>query len=241
MRLYPLWTEKELQILKEFFPRLSLNGIGGPVTKETLLSLLPGKSWDSIKWKARQLDLRRALKLVYPPLNLSSFDRGYITGLVDGEGCISLQRLKRKNGHINYHPYISIANKDLNVLKWVNQTTELGSVRRLKPTPPSERTEKWRQRPWTWSEAYTWQASSNAACYRLLSAIGHHLKIKKKQAELILDFLESQSQKPKAKVIRNPETGYFISKIPIKNTPREEEIYVEIRQLNKRGNSLNHV
>jgi len=233
MRLYPLWTEEELATLKESFTRLSLNSMVGPVTKETLLSLLPNKSWYSIKWKARQLNLKRDFKSVYIPLHLSDFDIGYISGLIDGEGCISLNCHKRKSSLINYYPYVSIANVDLTTLKWVNEVTGLGSVRRLVPPPPSERTEKWRQRPWTWSKCYTWQVSSLADCYRLLKDIGHLLKIKKKQAELILEFLEIQHEKPKAKAVRT-KTGQFIKKAPIKNTPRAEEIYREIRQINKR-------
>jgi hypothetical protein len=241
MRLYPLWTKEELKTLKDYFPKLSLNSMVGPVTKATLLSLLPNKSWKAIKWKANQLDLKRDFKLVYFPLNLSDFDLGYIAGFFDGEGCISITRSKRKSGNINYNQYISIANTDLETLKWVTKTTNLGRVRRLEPPPPSERTEKWRQRPWMWSKCYTWQVSSLAECYRFITDIGPHLKIKKKLAELLLEFIEIQHKKSKPTAIRDHETGYFIRRVVAERMPREEEIRIEIRRLNKKGNSLNHV
>jgi len=234
MRLYPLWTEEEIQTLNDYFPRLTPTSVAGPVTKDTILLLLPNKSWNAIKWKASQLNLERDFKLAYPPLNLSSFDLGYVAGLTDGEGCISITQDKRISGNINYHPYTSIANTDLETLKWITEITNLGIVRRLTPPPPSERTEKWRQRPWMWSKCYTWQVSSLAGCYRFLMDIGPYLKIKRRMAELLLEFIEIQHQKSKPTAIRDHETGYFIRRVAAERVPREEEIYREIRKLNHR-------
>jgi len=234
MRLYPLWTEEETQILNDYFPRLTPTSVAGPVTKGTILLLLPNKSWKAIKWKASQLNLERDFKLAYPPLNLPDLALGYTAGLADGEGCVSILRQKREQGNINYSPYISIANTDLEALNWITQTTGLGHVRRLTPPPPSERTEKWRQRPWVWSKCYTWQVSSLAGCYRFLMDIGPYLKIKKKMAKLLLEFIEIQHRKSKPISIMDPKTGYFIRRVAAERVPREEEIYREIRKLNKR-------
>jgi len=230
MPRYPRWEEEEVDILHTNYPRLSLNGRTGPVTKKVLLSLLPKKSWDAIRWKARLFHLKRDLRVVYPPIKLPDFDLGYLTGLIDGEGCISFSKHLRKSGITHYYPYVSIANTFLLALKWVEETTEFGRVRRTKQPPPLERTEK--GRPQTWSNCYTWQASSYAEIYRIVKDIGPHLKIKERQAELVLEFLEIEAEKPIAKSVRDPDTGYFIRKIPIEHTARQEDIFNKVRALN---------
>jgi hypothetical protein len=221
---YPRWTKQEEQTLREHFPKLGLDGRTGPVTKSSLLFLLPNKSWDAILWKARQLGLERSFKEVHPPLNLRDRDLGYIAGMLDGEGCISFISTRRKGGYDYYYPYVSIANIDLNMLKWIQTVTGFGKIRRLNTQPKKE----WRQRVPT----YTWQASSFAEMYRFLTDLLPALKVKKRQAELVLEFLEIQSQKPRAKAIRDPKTGLFIRRIPIPHTQRQIEIYNEVRKLN---------
>ena len=234
MPYYLRWTKEEIKTLETNFTRLGPTSQTEPVTRQTLLDLLPTKSWGAIKWKANQLNLERDFKLAYPPLNLSRFDTGYIAGLTDGEGCISISKNKRKNRETNLHPYISIANTDLDVLNWITELTTLGSVRRLTPTPVSERTEKWHQRPWIWSKCYTWQTSSYGGCYRFLTDIGPYLKIKKRLAELVLEFLEIQHTKSKPRVEIDPQTGYFIKRITAERISREEDIYQEVKKLNHR-------
>lgn len=234
MPQYPKWTEEEKQQLIVLFPRLSINGKTGPVTKYSMLKSFPNKSWDAIKWKARQLNLKRDFKSVYPELHLSMFAVGYIAGLVDGEGCLSLLRHKRKYDSIRYYPYVSIANTDLDVLCWVKQITGFGSVRRLKHPEPNERTEKWNQRPWAWSKCYTYGIHSFAECFRFLLDVGRFLKIKHKQSSLLLEFINIQSDLPKNEAIRDPNTGLFKRRIAVPHTERQHEIYKEIRQLNKR-------
>ena len=229
---YPRWTVEEEQTLKANFPKLSLNSCTGPVTQTSLLFLFHNKTWDSIKWKARQLGLKREFKKVYSPLKLSDFDRGYLAGLLDGEGCISLIRNKRKGGYERYYQYVSIANTDLAVLKWVETVTGFGRVRRLNQLPFTPLRKEHNQKPWTWTKAYTWQASSCAEVYTLLKNIGQVLKIKKEQAQLILEFLDIESQKPHAHSIRNPETGFFVRRIPIFHTQKQTEIFKRIRELN---------
>jgi len=238
---YPKWMVEEEQILREQFPRLSLNSRAGPVTKKSLLFLLPNKTWDAIEWKARQLNLRRSFKEVYPPLQLSDLDKGYIAGLVDGEGCISFIRAMRKGGYYNYFPYISIANTNAKVFEWLTSLTGLGTTRHLMAPPQSERTENLHQKPWTWSIAFTWQVSNCAAIYTFVTSIYSALKIKKEQAELLLEFLEIASQKPRSQAIRDEKTGFFIRRIPVPLTQRQKDIYTRMRILNagfRKGRTL---
>jgi len=230
------WSEEELSILEEQYPRLSLDGKHGPVTKQSLIESLPNKrSWKSIKWKASLLGLKRDFRLVYSSINIPDIDKAYIAGYLDGEGCITVLRHKRKSGNINYFPYISIANKDLDSLKWVVEVTGLGKVRRLTPAKVSERSEKWRQRPWMWSDCYTYGINNLASCYRFLTDISPFMKVKKEHAELLLEFMEIKANKEPSGAIRDPETGYFIRRLPTEITDREHEIHDRFRELNSRG------
>ena len=235
MPRYPRWNDEEVSILKEDFPRLALDGKHGPINKKTIMDRLPKKTWDAIKWKAKQLGLRRDFRTVYDPLNISDVDRAYIAGYLDGEGCITVIRAKRKGGNINYVPYISIANKDLTSLEWIVSVTGLGRVRRLNKTPENKRTEKWRQRPWMWSDCYTYGVHNLASCYRFIKEIGPFLKVKKEHAELLLEIMEIMADREPSGSIRDPETGYFIRRLPTELTDREHEIHDRFRELNSRG------
>lgn len=233
---YPLWNEEDIEILKENFPKLAIDGRSGPLNKEKLKSILPKRSWNSILWKARMLGLKRDFRVVYPPLDISEVDKAYIAGLIDGEGCISLNKqTRKKTGFVNYFPYISIANKNLEILKWIEEITGLGKIRRLTPPPPSKRTEKWRQRPWTWSNCYTYGVNNHASCYRFCIDIGPYMKIKKEHIDLLLEFLEIKASKDPSGCIRDEETGLFIRRLPTEITDREHEIYKNFRELNSRG------
>lgn len=232
---YPAWLKEEVDILERSFPRLAVDGKSGPINKKTLMNLLSPKTWDAIKWKAGQLGLKRDFRLVYLPIIISDIDKAYIAGYLDGEGCITVLRHKRKSGNINYYPYISISNKDLDSLKWINEIIGLGKVRRLTPAKVSERSKKWRQRPWTWSDCYTYGINNLAACYRFLTDISPFTKVKKEHADLLLEFMEIKANKEPSRAIRDPETGYFVRRLPSKITQREHEIHDRFRELNSRG------
>lgn len=230
----PRWTKEEIDILSNEFPRLSMRGTAGPITLKVLLSILPKKSWNAIKWKARQLNLKRDFRTSHKPIQLPDIDKGYVAGLTDGEGSISLTKCKRKSGIFHYYPCIDVANTNLDALKWVESIIGFGKVRRLKHTEPNERTEKWRQRPWTWSKCYTYGIHHAGGCYAFLKEIGEVLKIKKTQAQLVMEFLEIEAERPLPKPEHDPNSGIFTRKSPQPHTERQHEIYQELRKINKR-------
>jgi len=54
--------------------------------------------------------------------------KGYLEGLIDGEGCIGLYKEKTKYGNITYKPEFSIANNDVAILKRIQKALGYGTV-----------------------------------------------------------------------------------------------------------------
>jgi len=133
-------------------------------------------------------------------LNLPLETKCYIAGFIDGEGCFSFH--KEKTGY--YSPFLSISNTNEDVINWFKNTLDWGykgyvDNRREKP--------KWQL-----------EMRGMKRLIPLLLDILPYLIVKKRHAELILEYCKSRLSKPFGPL-----------------TKREKEIIQEIRKLNKRG------
>ena len=103
---------------------------------------------------------------------LSAVDAAYLAGIIDGEGTIALTR---RNIRERRHAAITIANTDLDMLKWVKNAVGVGNI-------SSKRTYN---EKWTPSYVY------NVACQQALSILKQvtpHLKTgKRERARLLLE------------------------------------------------------
>jgi len=147
---------------------------------------------------------------------LNNFDKGYIIGLIEGEGTLSIQkrfRYEMKNfnrtKHIEYIPYISIANTNRQLLEYA-QTILGGRIYK-----DSSRGEKWKPK-------YVLHIGGQKRLIGLLSAIAEHFIVKKQHALLLLEFCESRL--PKQRLASNLK----------RYNQREIEIVDIIRKLNQR-------
>ena len=141
-------------------------------------------------------------ELVFKALNLPPEVRGYLAGIIDGEGCLSFH--KEKTG--TETPFLSIVNTNENLIVWLKSLFPWGykgycDNRREKP--------RWNL-----------ELRGMKRLIPLLLAVKDYLIVKRKQAELILEFSSSRLSKP-GKVR------------PL--TERELEIISEIHKLNTRG------
>lgn len=119
---------------------------------------------------------------------LSETDKAYIAGLVDGEGCIRIERCKKKE---SIHPYnfrllVAVTNTNLNVLLWLKEITGVGNIHNH--TRSDEKANP------KWKQGYVYHISSIRA-RDLLTAILPFLKIKKEIAEIGLQFPADVSHK----------------------------------------------
>jgi hypothetical protein len=143
---------------------------------------------------------------------LSATEAAYFAGFVDGEGTISVARTKRRESRTGYRfrPYLSVANTNIDVLR--SLLTQCGNGRILckystfRCCPDRK-------------ELYALDLGA-AQMRRVLPAIQPYLRVKKRQAELLMEFLS-------------------ISVYGHQNTEAEWQrvlqIHSELRALNHRG------
>jgi len=196
------WTKEEIEILKANWATSS---------RPQLLKLLPNKRWTSIRHKAVELGLTKVAYAKYwrtyektEPLKLSDTDRGYLAGLIDGEGSITIKKSLGKW----YAPWIQITNTNIDVMNWLEET--LGTkgighiVAKEKPRKPNHK------------QTYNYNIGSVQGVKQVLEQIVDLLKIKKQQALLVLEFIRLKENKADYGIL-----------------PEEEEIFNKVRELNK--------
>jgi len=108
---------------------------------------------------------------------LSDVDAAYIAGLVDGEGCIRIDRFKTDRSHIGfqYRTTVTIAMCDPETIRWVGTTTDRKISEYQIPSGRTVYTVVWR----------------NGPAKELLLAILPFLRGKRPQAELCIHFEEN--------------------------------------------------
>lgn len=100
--------------------------------------------------------------------------KAYVAGLMDAEGCFSIYKATAKPGERTpYQPRIVLASVERSLVKWLVET--FGGFF-TKHTPSKGQ---------IW---YQWNLSGHAAAPAFLSAILPYLKIKKREAQVLLDF-----------------------------------------------------
>lgn len=197
---YIPWSEAELNLLREGYPKWE---------KERLQKSLSNRKWKTIEMKARRMGIPRTFAITLPNehTGLTSEEASYIAGLIDGDGAIMLI----VNDKIHYNPIVQINSVHPDFLR--NIQGRINQNRRyccMKSCPITG----FQRRP-----MYKIQCNSRKA-YPLLKEILPFLRLKKRQAELLIEWLESR---------------YSRKEFRIPYTQREREIYKEIKLLNKRG------
>lgn len=143
-------------------------------------------------------------------LVLSEIQKGYLAGFIDGEGCIYLKKgYSYKHGGISYVAGISIGNTNMVELKKIQQEINLGYLSVRKNKNPKHK------------KAMIWIMNANS-CRTLLKQIINYLRLKKPQGNLLLEYLDLA----KTANDRKNKEKYLL---------RVEEIYLEIKKLNKKG------
>jgi len=196
------WFDWEIDILVDSYESLS---------KEEIISHLKNRTWTSITQKAKRLGLHRMEKI---KLNLSDIEKGYIAGLIDGEGSITF----KNHGKFVGSPHIIITNTNKEVIEWL-----------IKKIPHTKL--DCRKETIYWKKTYHAKITHRETISALLKDLEHILIIKQQQAKIILNYLENHRKY--GRKIRN-NSGEFIRGV-------EEPIYAislkQIRELNRRGNN----
>lgn len=113
---------------------------------------------------------------------MSKCQLAYIAGILDGEGCIAISKKKCRDGTakgIQYRLYVSVANTDLKMIKFIKQTTGVGSIYKIKRNCERHKT------AWRWN-LWSIQASD------LLRDVHSYLITKKNQAKIGIKFIDDK-------------------------------------------------
>lgn len=147
----------------------------------------------------------------------SKTDLAYIAGLVDGEGYVGLvktseiRRRKKIKDNIThcFAPTVKINMTSRVAIQFIQSI--FGGKIYFTPKPAPNR------------DVYDWQLTNKKDCKRVLEEILPFLRLKKRQAEILLDFIFLRESKPKT----NSSGGTY--------TENEWKCWREIKKLNKKG------
>lgn len=199
------WSDEEIDILEKYYATRN---------KDELLKLLP-RSWESVLHRASRLGTARTSVKAYLREQrigkLSHDEAVYVAGMFDGEGTFTIYIkgciITSGNGVTPpLRPIISLVNTSQPLIKWLRP--RLGNCTLKKPHTKTRKA------------VYILQIARLMDIKTLLEQISPYLIVKKKQAELLLEFCNLRLQ------------GKWRE-----YNPRLWEIAKEIRKLNRRGNS----
>jgi LAGLIDADG endonuclease len=144
---------------------------------------------------------------------LNKLDAAYLAGLIDGEGCIFINKstVQRKNcgkRGFTYHSGIAVAMTSYEILHWAKRITGVGQIRTYKA-------KKRHKQAWRWS---VWSNEATA----LLKNVIPFLKLKHSQAKNQIKFQSLTRW-----------TGSF--GYTKKEQKQQDHLYKANKKLNKRG------
>lgn len=142
--------------------------------------------------------------------NLTEYDLGWIAGLIDGEGSISIKQTFKYNKY-TYSSEVRASNTVKEFLERLRDLTRLGNITSYQPK---------NNRKIIWY----WRLNTDDQLI-FLNIITPYLYGKKNQAELLVEYLNLPSYKKNEK-----EQEQILIKKSV--------IYYELRELNKKGKSI---
>ncbi len=198
------WKEEEIKILKNMF----VNGDESEICK-----FIPNRAWGSIRWKGTSLGLKRNVwlnkeKAIQKP-TLTDIEKGYISGIIDGEGYVGFRSRHWKNGGLIYRPSIMIANNNESVLKFIQE--KFGGLILKRDARGNHKA------------TFTLELCSKRGVISILEPVEDILIVKKMQCELMLEWCYSRFN-------RNMKDSPY--------TQKEMELVCKIKELNVRKKVL---
>ncbi len=110
--------------------------------------------------------------------NFPDWKKGYIAGIIDGEGFISITIDNHRFGH--WTPHVGFCNTCLQMMNIVVSELHFGSFKVEKPGEGHLGKKA----------LYRWEARSILDCYLLLTAVRDYMIVKRVQAGLVIRFCE---------------------------------------------------
>jgi hypothetical protein len=146
---------------------------------------------------------------------MDELKKAYWAGFIDGEGSIKIIRRKpslvRREKNYTYRPCLSISNTDRGIIEQLKEDFNCGTIWRKKPYRENHK------------QAYGWYVW-NRKCLAIMEILLPYLIIKRKQAELVVEFYQNCDMRQRG----NQGTPQHIVDL-------REEYRLRFMALNKRG------
>jgi hypothetical protein len=141
---------------------------------------------------------------------------GYMAGIIDGEGSVSLRR--SNNNRRSFNPMIQVTNTNKEMLNWINANFSGAVYKHTWGHYGKHKNEK---------AAWLWQLKNHNDVEDFLKLIYPYLIIKKKQAELVLKYIDLHWHGN----FNAKNTAYY----PENLAKKELKIFLDLWKLNSRG------
>ena len=135
----------------------------------------------------------------------------YIAGFIDGEGCITIHKGKPRRKSLEYQPLFVLANTKRIILDEIR--LHLNNCPMYKQVRPQ----------YTHRNDCYYLRLYNYNVYNLCKLLKNKLVLKRKQAEIIMQFYDKNNSTIGRSGLSQSEVN------------RREELYLQIRKLNKKG------
>lgn len=169
----PHWTEAEIDLLRKYYLTSDISSIQ---------KLFPNRSWRAILHKANRLQyggtpiIHRFRPVSIPDLSLEK--RCYVAGIIDGEGTITIafyRPVKKDKIMPNMMPIILVSNSNKDLIDYLHPLLLGSTIKTAKETEIRK-------------TVYQIQIAKLLDVEALLTQILPYLVIKKRQAELVLEY-----------------------------------------------------
>lgn len=170
------WTDRESQILRKMYPM---------APKKDVMKAFPNRSWKGIKHKARRLGISRCIYAMNANSSrlireeASEFEKGYLLGLIEGEGSIYVTKT-RSRGYLYFQPKLTIANTKLSVIQKAQEIMG-GKIYKER---------RWGRRRDIW----ILQITTTIDVYNVLKALQPYFEGKRGQCDLMIRFCETKME-----------------------------------------------
>lgn len=148
-------------------------------------------------------------------MNLNKAQLGYIAGVIDGEGSISIIKASTKY-NFSYQLRLIVTNTDYRMLKWLKDTIGYGNVAERKRS---------KYKP-NWSNVYVYAITANKA-KDLLKAVYPYLVIKREQADIAIEFTKT--------ILAQKNNIYGCEGMKAEILQKRQDFKSRINFLNRRG------
>jgi len=195
------WSKEEEDIVKELWPNV-----------EKIKEKIPHRTKSAIETRAWKLSLppKSVYDMTTEELDLELESKVFLGTFLDTDGTIGISESNSGSGGASYSPYVSLFSTKR---KLVNKAAEiLGEIGNVYHQDGQK--EKW-------DSVHTLQIGKMSEIVGLLKAVLPYLTVKRKQAELVIQYCEKRIKQLKEG--RKAITDELM------------EIAEEVRQLNRRG------